>query len=194
FVTDSQTAVALRQHEVPSITARSVFLVLVAVLLVIVGLVVLLLVLLVVLGVFLLLLALGHADDDERIRRLRLGRLRVLLDDLALGHVIVEDLVLADAETAFGQRRIGGVERQPLDIGHWDRRYALGDGVVDLLAGRQPLPGRLRRPDASVVVNGVAVLLRDVTDGEVGLLQSGLRLIGAESFELGHGELLLALG
>src|SRR5699024_7732670 len=57
---------------------RSVLLVLVAVLLVIVGLVVLLLVLLVVLGVFLLLLALGHADDDERIRRLRLGRLRVL--------------------------------------------------------------------------------------------------------------------
>src|SRR5699024_12790652 len=57
---------------------RSVLLVLVAVLLVIVGLVVLLLVLLVVLGVFLLLLALGHADDDERIRRFRLGRLRVL--------------------------------------------------------------------------------------------------------------------
>src|SRR5699024_8568585 len=55
-----------------------VLLVLVAVLLVIVGLVVLLLVLLVVLGVFLLLLALGHADDDERIRRLRLGRLWVL--------------------------------------------------------------------------------------------------------------------
>src|SRR5699024_8208200 len=127
FVTDSQTAVALRQHEVPSITARSVLLVLVAVLLVIVGLVVLLLVLLVVLGVFLLLLALGHADDDEGIRRLRLGRLRVLRDDLALGHVIVEDLVLADAETAFGQRRIGGVERQPLDTGHWDRRDALGD-------------------------------------------------------------------
>src|SRR5699024_12631947 len=132
------TAVALRQHEVPSITARSVFLVLVAVLLVIVGLVVLLLVLLVVLGVFLLLLALGHADDDERIRRLRLGRLRVLGDDLALGHVIVEDLVLADAETAFGQRRIGGAERPPHDSGHWDRRDALGADEGDPRALRRP--------------------------------------------------------
>src|SRR5699024_487441 len=86
-----QPAAALEQHEAPSSNTRrlrtvrglrSVLLVLVAVLLVIIGLVVLLLVLLlvllVVLGVFLLLLALGHADDDERIRRLRLGRLRIL--------------------------------------------------------------------------------------------------------------------
>src|SRR5699024_1095309 len=95
-----------------------VLLVLVAVLLVIVGLV--------VLGVFLLLLALGHADDDERIRRFRLGRLRVLGDVLALGHIIVEDLVLADAEPAYGPRRIGGVGSTPLDSRHSDAWHGIG--------------------------------------------------------------------